>query len=75
MSRKGNCWDNAVMERFFKSYKGEWMGDRIYGTRETAITDMQAYMKYDDAIRLHSTPGYQTLLEYENMLKTVSGLS
>ena len=75
MSRKGNCWDNAVMERFFKSYKGEWMGDQIYGTRETAITDMQAYMKCYDGIRLHSTLGYQTPMEYENGLNKVSGLS
>lgn len=32
MSRKGNCWDNAVMERFFKSYKEEWIGDQVYHT-------------------------------------------
>ena len=51
------------------------MGDRLYGTRETAITDMQAYMKYYDGIRLHSTLGYQTPMEYENGLNKVSGLS
>lgn len=75
MSRKGNCWDNAVMERFFKSYKEEWIGDQIYYTREAAMTDMQAYMKYYDSVRLHSTLGYQTPLEYENDLNNVSGLA
>ena len=29
MSRKGNCWDNAPVERFFSSLKGEWTGDRL----------------------------------------------
>lgn len=75
MSRKGNCWDNAVMERFFKSYKEEWIGDQVYYTRDAAIDDMQAYMKYYDGVRLHSTLGYQTPLEYENDLNNVSGLA
>jgi putative transposase len=74
MSRKGNCWDNAVMERFFKSYKEEWIGDNVYHTRETAIRDMQEYMKYYDSVRLHSTLGYRTPMEYENILNGVSGL-
>jgi len=74
MSRKGNCWDNAVMERFFKSYKEEWIGDQVYYTREAAIRDMQEYMKYYDGIRLHSTLGYRTPMEYENGLSRVSGL-
>lgn len=74
MSRPGNCWDNAVMERFFKSYKEEWIGDQVYDTREDAVTDMQAYMKYYDNVRLHSTLGYRTPREYENMLNGVSGL-
>ena len=74
MSRKGNCWDNAVMERFFKSYKGEWIGNQVYHTRDAAIRDMQDYMKYYDSVRLHSTLGYRTPVEYENGLNKVSGL-
>lgn len=74
MSRKGNCWDNAVMERFFKSYKEEWIGDQVYYTRDAAIRDMQEYMKYYDGVRLHSTLGYRTPMEYENGLSRVSGL-
>ena len=74
MSRKGNCWDNAVMERFFKSYKEEWIGDQVYHTRSAAIRDMQEYMKYYDGVRLHSTLGYRTPMEYENGLSRVSGL-
>ena len=74
MSRKGNCWDNAVMERFFKSYKEEWIGNQVYHTRDAAIRDMHEYMKYYDGVRLHSTLGYRTPMEYENGLGRVSGL-
>ena len=74
MSRKGNCWDNAVMERFFKSYKEEWIGDQVYPTREAAIRDLHEYMKYYDSVRLHSTLGYRTPMEYENGLSRVSGM-
>ena len=37
MSRKGNCWDNAPMERFFSSLKREWTGNRLYRTRQASI--------------------------------------
>ena len=74
MSRKGNCWDNAVMERFFKSYKEEWIGSQVYYTRNAAIADLHDYMKYYDSVRLHSTLGYRTPREYENSLSRVSGL-
>ena len=40
MSRKGNCWDNAVMERFFGSLKSEWTDARVYTTREAARLDV-----------------------------------
>ncbi|WP_411376749.1 integrase core domain-containing protein [Burkholderia pseudomallei] len=29
MSRRGNCWDNAVVERFFRSLKNEWIGEPV----------------------------------------------
>ena len=54
--------------------KEEWIGDQIDHTREAAIRDMQEYMKYYDSVRLHSTLGYQTSMEYENGLRRVSGL-
>jgi transposase InsO family protein len=36
MSRKGNCWDNAVVERFFRSLKSEWIGEHEYESHEEA---------------------------------------
>jgi len=76
MSRKGNCWDNAPVERFFSSLKREWTGDRLYRTRREAIADVREYVAvYYNEKRLHSTLGYKTPLHYEKKLNKVSGNS
>ena len=68
MSRKGNCWDNAPTERFFSSLKREWIGDKIYKTREEATKDIREFVAiYYNAIRPHSTLGYKTPLEFEKI--------
>lgn len=60
MSRKGNCWDNAVMERFFGSLKREWIKDKIYPTREDA-KDLFKYIEwFYNTQRRHATLDYQT---------------
>lgn len=74
MSRKGNCWDNAPVERFFSSLKREWIGDQLYRTRSEAMADIREYiMVYYNTRRLHSSNGYVTPVEYENEFKNVSG--
>lgn len=76
MSRKGDCWDNAPVERFFSSLKREWTGDQLYRTREEAIADVREYVAvYYNSMRLHSTLGYKTPMDYEKMLNKVSGNS
>jgi len=40
MSRKGNCWDNAMMESFFGSVKTEWVYGKDYQTRDEAKKDL-----------------------------------
>lgn len=45
MSRKGNCWDNAVAESFFSSLKKERIKKRIYPTREVALADIADYVE------------------------------
>jgi putative transposase len=73
MSRKGNCWDNAPVERFFSSLKREWTGDRWYRTRQEAIADVREYVAvYYNSKRLHSTLGYTTPMNYEKLLNKVS---
>jgi putative transposase len=44
MSRKGNCWDNAVAESFFSSLKKEWIKKQIYKNRELAMADLADYI-------------------------------
>lgn len=76
MSRKGNCWDTAPVERFFSSLKREWTGARLYRTRQEAIADVREYVAvYYNAQRLHSTLGDKTPLDYEKDLNNVSGNS
>ena len=45
MSRKGDCWDNACAETFFKSLKSEWLYDEIYKTRQEANNDLFEYIE------------------------------
>ena len=66
MSRKGNCWDNAVMERFFGSLKSEWLVDQRYWTRDQARRDIVQYIEMEyNSNRLHSTLGYITPREQQ----------
>lgn len=75
MSRKGNCWDNAPTERFFGSLKCEWVTGAVYPTAENAECDIQAYIAYYNARRLHTTLGKETPIDFENTLSKVSSLS
>lgn len=67
MSRKGNCWDNSVMERFFGSLKSERTDHVIYDTREAAKADVIDYIEmFYNSQRLHSALGYLTPLQFEH---------
>ena len=73
MSRNGNCWDNAPVERFCSSLKREWSGDRCYRTRQEAIADVREYVAlYYNLRRLRSTLEYTTPMDYQNVLNNVS---
>jgi putative transposase len=55
MSRRGNCWDNAVAESFFSSLKKERIKKRIYRTRALAHTDIADYIEvFYNRTRRHS---------------------
>jgi len=69
MSRKGNCWDNAVVESFFNSLKQEWLPHRKFETRNEARQSVFEYIEgFYNHHRLHSTLGYKSPIEYENMM-------
>lgn len=70
MSRKGDCWDNAVAESFFKTMKTEWVYHKTYPTREAASLSIFEYIEtWYNTQRRHSSLNYLSPCEYEEMLK------
>jgi putative transposase len=68
MSRKGNCWDNAVMESFFGTLKEECVRETIYACHNEAHLALFTYLEvYYNRIRQHSTLGYVSPLVYEQL--------
>jgi len=69
MSRKGNCYDNAVAESFFGRLKSEWVNHDRYLSRSEAIQSLFYYIEiFYNRKRRHSSIGYVTPQEYENIL-------
>lgn len=66
MSRKGNCWDNAVAESFFGSLKTEWVDDKDYQTRNEARKSIFEYIEmFYNRKRRHSYLGYKSPVDFE----------
>ena len=66
MSRKGDCWDNAVAESFFATLKLELLGDDIFADHATARTLVFEYIEaYYNRRRRHSALGYVSPAAYE----------
>ncbi len=66
MSRKGDCWDNSVVESFFGTLKRELVHHRRYRTRQEARRDIFEYIEvFYNRQRLHSSLGYMSPAEFE----------
>lgn len=66
MSRKGDCYDNAVVESFFGTLKTELIHHRDYQTREEAKADIFEYLEvWYNRKRRHSSLGYLSPADYE----------
>ena len=66
MSRKGECYDNAVAESFFGTLKTEWVDDADYRTREEAKQSLFEYIEvFYNQQRRHSYLGYLSPSEFE----------
>ncbi len=66
MSRKGDCWDNAVAESFFHTLKVELIHGRIYNTRQEAKTAVFEYIEvFYNRQRRHSYLGYLSPVDFE----------
>ena len=68
MSRKGDCWDNAVAESFFKSLKVEEVYLKEYQNQSDAEMDIFEYVEgFYNRNRRHSALGYHTIEEFEKL--------
>jgi len=66
MSRKANCWDNAVVERFFRSLKSECTHHHLFENRKQAQQTVIDYITmFYNSNRLHSYLGYQSPMQFE----------
>ena len=69
MSRKGNCWDNAVVESFFAILKTELRPERVWPTRARAETAIARYIEgWYNLQRRHGTLGFRSPYQYEREL-------
>lgn len=70
MSRKGNCWDNAVAKSFFHTLKTEWIYryklENIDQTKSMILWYIEAYY---NRVRKHSHLNYLSPVQFENKLK------
>ncbi len=68
MSRKGNCWDNAVVESFFSTLKTELVYQTDFTTRQQACSEIFEYIEvFYNRQRRNSTLGYLSPVEYERV--------
>jgi len=69
MSRKGNCWDNAVAESFFKTLKTEWVNHLNYATRKQSKLSLFEYIEtWFNTRRRHSTLNYKSPNDFSKTL-------
>ena len=72
MSGRGACLDNAVVERFFGSLKNEWLLNIYHLTRLGMKEDVEVYIRYYNQIRLHTSNGDCSPIEFEQSTIKVS---
>ncbi|EOC7001158.1 IS3 family transposase [Escherichia coli IAI39] len=80
VSRRGNCWDNSPMERFFRSLKTEWVPANGYAGKDEARQQINGYiLNYYNSVRPHHYNGGLTPEESENRYhlycKTVANIT
>ncbi len=72
MSRRGNCWDNAPMERFFRSLKTEWIPKYNYRSYTEAETDVHKYIHlHYNSVRGHSYNNYLSPNATEQLIRSL----
>ena len=74
MSGKGNCYDNAQAESFFSRFKAELIEGGVFEDLEQARSEIFSYIEgYYNRVRLHSSLGYKSPIEFEMELQIKNG--
>ena len=74
MSRKGKCWDNAVVESFFSRFKVEEMYGHSYADLDEVYASVFEYIEmFYNRVRRHSANGYVSPVEYEHIYHEIHG--
>jgi len=69
MSKKGDCWDNAVAESFFHSIKTELIHHEKFITRSQANEKIFEYIEiFYNRKRIHSSNNYMSPCEFEEAM-------
>ena len=69
MSRKGNCWDNAVIERFFRNLKTERLNTLSFINHQAVVSEVESYIYFYNYKRLNSAIDYMTPNQKFNELR------
>ncbi len=70
MSRRGDCWDNAVAESFFATIKGDLIDRRSWATKRMVELAVKEYIEvFYNGERRHSSIGYVSPIQFENLTK------
>ena len=69
MSRRGDCWDNAVAESFFATLKTELVAGTTWRSPTDASAALRQYLEWYNQRRLHSTLHYVSPVQYEAQLR------
>jgi transposase InsO family protein len=67
LSRKGNCWDNAVVESFFATLKGELDMETFWTRSEAQLAIFEWIEGWYNPTRMHSTLGYKSPIAFEKL--------
>ena len=72
MSRKGNCWDNAVAESFFATFKKECVRKKVFYSKQVAREEILSYINWYNTQRIHSKLNYRTPIQKEVIFRTLN---
>ena len=74
MSRRGNCWDNAVAESFFGTFKQELQQKQPFRSVAHARAEVGDYIhQFYNPVRLHSANGHRSPVQAEEMFRALNG--